>query len=74
GAFLTGVVAGGGAGSELATIAAVGFLGAFTTFSTWMAELHGRWRSGARAGSLLEAVATLAVGVVLAAFGAWLAR
>jgi CrcB protein len=73
GAFLAGVVAGGGAGTELATVAAVGFLGAFTTFSTWMVELHGRWRAGARGGVLIEAAATLAAGVALAALGAWLA-
>lgn len=73
GAFLAGVVAGSGIASDLATVAAVGFLGAFTTFSTWMVELHGRWRGGARASVVLEAIGTLAVGVGLAAFGAWLA-
>ena len=77
GAFLAGVIAGGGvvvggAASEVATVAAVGFLGAFTTFSTWMVELHGRWRAGARAAVAVEAIGTLAAGVALAGFGAWL--
>ncbi len=71
GAFLAGVVAGSGAASGVATIAAVGFLGAFTTFSTWMVELHGRWRSGERAGVAFEAIGTLAAGAALAALGAW---
>lgn len=71
GAFLAGVVAGGGAASEVATVAAVGFLGGFTTFSTWMAELHGRWRTGARAAVVTEAAATAVAGVALAALGAW---
>jgi fluoride exporter len=69
GAFIAGVVAGAGP-SDLATIAAVGFLGAFTTFSTWMVELHARWRRGRRAAVAVEAAATLAAGVALAAFGA----
>ncbi len=73
GAFLAGVVAGGGEASGAATVVAVGFLGAFTTFSTWMVELHGRWRAGARWAVGLEAAATLTAGVALAAFGAWLA-
>jgi CrcB protein len=73
GAFLAGLVAGGGVGTELATVAAVGFLGAFTTFSTWMAELHGRWRGGTRWAVVVEAAATLAVGAALAALGASLA-
>jgi CrcB protein len=76
GAFLAGVVVGGVAGdrgaADVATGAAVGFLGAFTTFSTWMVELHGRWRVGARAAVALEAIATLGAGVVLAMCGAWL--
>lgn len=73
GAFLAGVVAGSGIAPGVATVAAVGFLGAFTTFSTWMVELHGRWRSGARAAVAIEAAATLAAGVAMAALGAWLA-
>ena len=70
GAFLAGVVVGSDVASEVATVAAVGFLGAFTTFSTWVVELHGRWRSGAHAAVAIEAAATLAAGVAMAAFGA----
>lgn len=73
GAFLAGVLAGGGRAPGVATVVAVGFLGAFSTFSTWMVELHGRWRAGERAAVGLEAVATLAAGAALAALGARLA-
>jgi hypothetical protein len=38
-----------------------------------MAELHARWRAGARGTVALEAVTTLAVGVALAALGAGVA-
>lgn len=77
GAFLAGVLASGGRApgveTGVATVVAVGFLGAFSTFSTWMVELHGRWRAGERAAVGLEAVATLAAGAALAALGARLA-
>lgn len=76
GAFLAGVVLGAGERWPVgvASAVAVGFLGAFTTFSTWTAELHARWRAGGRWAVGLEAAATLAAGVGLAALGAALAR
>jgi len=47
GAFALGlVVAWPGLGEGLVRIAAVGFLGAFTTFSGWMLEANERWRTG----------------------------
>ena len=78
GAFLAGAVGGGllngsAAPSELETVAAVGFLGAFTTFSTWMVDLLDRWRTGARVWAATGAIATLVLGMALAALGAWLA-
>jgi CrcB protein len=38
GAFAAGVLTGAGAGSTALLILGTGFLGAFTTFSTWMVE------------------------------------
>jgi CrcB protein len=38
GAFAAGVVAGAGASSTVLLIAGTGFLGGYTTFSTWMVE------------------------------------
>ncbi len=54
----------------LLVVVGTGFLGAFTTFSTWMVEVFERWRAGARAGSLLEACLTLVAGTVLALLAA----
>ncbi len=53
-------------------VVGTGFLGAFTTFSTWMAELSARWRAGARLGASLEGIATLLAGTALATLGAML--
>jgi CrcB protein len=38
GAFAAGVVAGAGASATVLLIAGTGFLGGYTTFSTWMVE------------------------------------
>jgi fluoride exporter len=59
--------------SDWLVVAGTGFLGAFTTFSTWMVELHGRWRPGARRRLLVEAGATLMAGVALVLLGTSLA-
>ncbi len=42
GAALLGLLVGTGAGGDLLFVLGVGGLGAFTTFSTWMAEAHER--------------------------------
>jgi len=55
-------------------VAGTGFLGAFTTFSTWMLEAAASWRAGRRAAVVAELAATLALGVALAAFGLGLGR
>jgi fluoride exporter len=55
-------------------VVGTGFLGAFTTFSTWMVELHGRWRPGTRRRVVAEAVATLVAGVALVSLGAFMAE
>ena len=39
GAFLLGLLIGSGAGSEAQLLLGTGFLGAFTTFSTWLFEV-----------------------------------
>lgn len=74
GAVVLGAWLGAGERVDGAWLAIVGtgFLGAFTTFSTWMVELAERWRTGARVPALLEAGLTLVVGTALASLAAHL--
>lgn len=70
GALALGLVMGAGSLSAASSVAAVGFLGGFTTFSTWMIETV---RLGVvprpNLGAVLNLVVMPALGVVLAAFG-----
>lgn len=54
-------------------VVGTGFLGAFTTFSTWMVVLLERWHGGERRAALIEGVLTLSAGVTVTALGGWLA-
>ena len=55
-------------------VAGTGFLGAFTTFSSWMLEATASWREGRRGAVVAELAATLALGVAAAALGSALGR
>ena len=55
-------------------VAGTGFLGAFTTFSTWMLEANAAWRAGRRAAVVAELAATLVLGIAAAALGLALGR
>ena len=66
GAFALGVLAGAGLGGDAYVLAATGFLGAFTTFSTWVVDAR---LLGARLGA-----ANLAVALVLGLLAVWLGR
>ena len=55
-------------------VAGTGFLGAFTTFSSWMLEATAAWREGRRGAVVAELAATLALGVAAAALGSALGR
>jgi fluoride exporter len=51
-------------------IVGTGFLGAFTTFSTWMVEAVVGWREGRRGAVAVEVGATLLAGIGLLLAGA----
>jgi fluoride exporter len=75
GALAIGLVAGWGVDGSVATTAALGFLGGFTTFSTWMVEslyLGIAPRPTGRAVANIVGVA--ASGIALAALGYHLAN
>ena len=52
----------------------VGFLGAFTTFSTFALETVALWEQGATGAALIYALASVSMCVAAAAAGVWLTR
>jgi CrcB protein len=69
GALLLGVVAGAASGDETTRLLGTGFLGAYTTFSTWALESHRLAEEGeARLGALNFAF-SLALGIAAAWIG-----
>ena len=70
GAFVLGLLAGAQASDDLSTLAGTGFLGAFTTFSTWMLDT----RLLADGGRRRPAVANVAISLALGLLAAWLGR
>jgi CrcB protein len=70
GAFALGVLVGAAVSGDALRLAATGFLGSFTTFSTWVLESH----RAAEDGRLRLGAANLAVSLVLGVTLAWLGR
>jgi fluoride exporter len=69
GAFLLGLVAGADGLQPGGSLAAAGFLGGFTTFSTWMIETIRLGMPPIRSRALVNLVLPLLAGVALAAVG-----
>lgn len=69
GAFLIGIVAGIDDLQSTIALIAVGFLGGFTTFSTWMIESIRLGIPPLRSRGVINLVITLIAGVALAAAG-----
>jgi CrcB protein len=70
GAFVLGVLVGAGVDGDAYRLAGTGFLGAYTTFSTWALESHRLGEDGRLGPGVLNFVASLAFGVA----AAWLGR
>jgi CrcB protein len=70
GAFALGVIAGIALDADANRIAGTGFLGAFTTFSTWALESHRLGEDGRLRLGIFNFIVSLALGVALV----WLGR
>jgi CrcB protein len=70
GAVVLGVIAGSGLSGDALRIVGPGFLGAYTTFSTWMFETHHANVTGHRS----RAVANIAVSLAAGLLAVWLGR
>lgn len=71
GSFALGVVVGAGPTDTVIAVAVVGFLGGFTTFSTWMAETLRLWPVSGRA--IASLAISLGGGLLAAVLGFTLA-
>ena len=70
GAFALGAVYGAAVGGDALRLAGVGFLGAYTTFSTWALEAHRLGEDGRTRLGLANLLVSLALGLACA----WLGR
>jgi fluoride exporter len=69
GAFVLGALSGAGVGGDALRLAGTGFVGAYTTFSTWMLESHRLAEEGERSAAALNVAGSLVLGFGAAAPG-----
>lgn len=69
GAFALGVLVGAALSTDSYRLAGTGFIGAFTTFSTWTLESHRLGEDGQLRLGVLNFAVSLALGVAAAAIG-----
>jgi CrcB protein len=69
GSFVLGLLAGAALRGDARLLAGTAFLGAYTTFSTWMLESHRLAGAGQRRLAALNVVASLVLGIAAAALG-----
>jgi fluoride exporter len=69
GAFLLGVVAGAALHGDRLSLIAIGLLGSYTTFSTWMLDTHRLARDGRRGAAALNLAASLVLGLLAVCLG-----
>jgi CrcB protein len=73
GAFALGMLGGAGVGGDALRLAGTGFVGAYTTFSTWMFESHRMAEEGELRAAAVNVAGPLALGLGAAALGRWVA-
>lgn len=69
GAFVLGIIVGAAPGHAFTLIVGTGFVGAYTTFSTWMLESLLLGESGRTNAAVVNVAGQLVVGVAVAALG-----
>ncbi len=73
GSFVLGLIVGfvtyQGMDADVRTIAGTGFLGAYTTFSSYAYDTWGLFHGGAQRGAILNAAGSIALGLVAATVG-----
>lgn len=72
GSALLGLVSGAALGGAAGLLAGTAAVGSYTTFSTWMFETQRLGEERRHARATVNVVASLVVGVMLAAVGRWL--
>jgi fluoride exporter len=70
GAFALGVLAGAVVSGDALRLEGIGFIGAFTTFSTWVFESHRLGEDGELGWGVVNLVGSLALGIAVV----WLGR
>lgn len=72
GAFLLGLLTGVAPGTTVALLAGTAFLGAYTTFSTWMLETDRLAEERQIRGAVANIALSVVLGLSAAGFGLWL--
>jgi fluoride exporter len=73
GAFLLGFLGGLALSRDAALVVGTGFVGAYTTFSTWMLETHRLGEERQTWTALANIAVSVALGIAAAVLGQWLA-
>lgn len=71
GALALGLLLGGGRSGGVVLVLGAGFLGAYTTFSTWILDTVLLGEAGRRRVAVANIAAQVALGLALAALGLW---
>ncbi|OBI21382.1 camphor resistance protein CrcB [Mycobacterium sp. E2327] len=73
GAFLLGFLGGLALSKDAALVVGTGFVGAYTTFSTWMLETHRLGEERQTWTALANVVVSIALGIAAVVLGQWAA-